>query len=338
MIHIIFGAPGKGKSCKQVHFAKDLYLTRGRELLRSCMARIDAANAEGYDFSYPDRVPIFSDFPMRFKIGYEKYFSPYFMNGYYLGLPNDTQEVMYVPPGSVIFLSVSEKATAFTRLEKLWKLHCTTLTLNTDRKIEVVFITGKGGTGKTYYAKKLLNSLGYDYCVSSSSNDPFQDYLGQKAIILDDLRDKSFELADLLKILDNNTSSSVKSRFANRVFKGEMIVITSSVPINFWYPEFKYGKFDTLNQLYRRVTCYVEMKADTITVYNGLDDKGKPYGTGQVFRNELADKEREKAPRKDFGTVFGRFCENVDFIAPENMTVTQTKMILTSDVNINDIF
>ena len=235
-------------------------------------------------------------------------------------------------------LPVSEKATAFTRLEKLWKLHCTTLTLNTDRKIEVVFITGKGGTGKTYYAKKLLNSLNYDYCVSSSSNDPFQDYLGQKAIILDDLRDKSFELADLLKILDNNTSSSVKSRFANRVFKGEMIVITSSVPINFWYPEFKYGKFDTLNQLYRRVTCYVEMKADTITVYNGLDDKGKPYGTGQVFRNELADKEREKAPRKDFGTVFGRFCENAEFITSESMTVTQTKMNLTSDVNINDIF
>ncbi len=109
MIHIIFGAPGKGKSCKQVHFAKDLYLTRGRELLRSCMARIDAANAEGYDFSYPDRAPIFSDFPMRFKIGYEKYFSPYFINGYYLGLPNDTQEVMYVPPGSVIFLSEAQR-------------------------------------------------------------------------------------------------------------------------------------------------------------------------------------------------------------------------------------
>lgn len=132
-------------------------------------------------------------------------------------------------------LPVSEKASAFSQLEKLWKLQCRWLTLQTDRKLEVMFICGKGGTGKTYYAKKLLNSMGYDYCVSSSSNDPFQDYLGQKAIILDDLRDKSFEFEDLLKILDNNTVSSVQSRFQNKVFNGALIVITSSVPLRYWY-------------------------------------------------------------------------------------------------------
>ena len=77
-----------------------------------------------------------------------------------------------------------------------------------------------------------------DFCVSSSSNDPFQDYMGQKAIILDDLRDKAFingngtdNFEDLLKILDNNTNSSDKSRFNNKVFNGEVIVITSSVPL-----------------------------------------------------------------------------------------------------------
>lgn len=109
MIHIIFGSPGKGKSSKQVHFAKDLYLTRGRELLHSCAARVKAFNADGYDLPLPDRVPLFSDFPMRFKVGYEKYFSPYFMNGYYLGLPNDTQPVMTVLPGSVVFLSEGQR-------------------------------------------------------------------------------------------------------------------------------------------------------------------------------------------------------------------------------------
>ena len=100
-------------------------------------------------------------------------------------------------------LPVSEKKAAFSTLEKLWKLQCQWLTLHADRHIEVVFIQGKGGTGKTYYAKKLLTSRGLDFCVSSSSNDPFQDYLGQKAIILDDARDSFFEFADFLKILDN---------------------------------------------------------------------------------------------------------------------------------------
>ena len=50
-------------------------------------------------------------------------------------------------------LPISEKAKAYTLLEKLWKIHCQTLTLQTDRELEVVFIQGKPGTGKTYYAK-----------------------------------------------------------------------------------------------------------------------------------------------------------------------------------------
>ena len=154
-------------------------------------------------------------------------------------------------------LPIIEKTKAFNQLKKLWEIECQTLTLQPDRNIQVVFITGRGGTGKTTYAKKMLEKLGYDYCISSSSNDPFQDYMGQRAIILDDLRDKSFELEDLLKILDNNTKSSVKSRFNNKVFNGEMIVITSSVPLKYWYPEYKFNRNnDSLDQLYRRINCY----------------------------------------------------------------------------------
>ena len=170
-------------------------------------------------------------------------------------------------------LPLSEKTKAFTQLRKLWELRCQVLALNTDRQVEVVFICGKGGTGKTYYAKKLLKSLGYDYCISSSSNDPFQDYMGQRAIILDDLRDRAFEFEDLLKILDNNTSSSVRSRFTNKVFNGDMIVITSSVPLNYWYKDYQYRGYDALVQLYRRISCYVKMtEAYTIAA---IDENGE---------------------------------------------------------------
>ena len=109
MIHIIFGGPGKGKSCKQVHFAKELCRKSGRALLADCAARIDRARSEGYALNAPDRPPIFSDFPMRFKTGYETWFETYYVNGYYLGLPNESQDVMYVPPGSVIFLSEAQR-------------------------------------------------------------------------------------------------------------------------------------------------------------------------------------------------------------------------------------
>lgn len=214
-------------------------------------------------------------------------------------------------------LPLSEKTQAFSKLEKLWRLRCQVLALNTDRQLQVVFICGRGGTGKTYYAKKLLQNLDYDFCISSSSNDPFQDYMGQKAIILDDLRDKSFEFEDLLKILDNNTSSSVRSRFSNKVFNGEMIVITSSVPLVYWYKDYQYSKYDELNQLYRRISCYVQMTESEITVYEELDKFGKPVGLGQVFKNELAGMKYERKKTTDFKAIFGRFCENVSAEMPE---------------------
>ncbi len=218
------------------------------------------------------------------------------------------QQLMYVNS-----LPVAEKTASYSKLRKLWELYCQVLTLNSDRHLQVVFICGRGGTGKTYYAKKLLDSLGYDYCISSSSNDPFQDYMGQKAIILDDLRDRSFDLDDLLKILDNDTSSSVKSRFSNKVFNGEMIVITSSVPLVYWYKEHQYDRFDNLIQLFRRISCYVVMTDEEITVYSdGVGENGHPAGVGVVYKNEVYGLKHEKKAKLDYHSIFGKICTNAD--------------------------
>ena len=150
-----------------------------------------------------------------------------------------------------------------------------------------------------------------DFYVSSSSNDPFQDYLGQKVIILDDLRDDVFSFADLLKILDNNTASSMKSRFSNKVFNGDMIIITTEVPLCLWFKDMQYyprGQ-ESLYQLYRRISSYVKVSKTEIQVYSELDARGNPCGTFQAFKNELSDPKREKKQKTDFGSIFGTFCE-----------------------------
>ena len=202
-------------------------------------------------------------------------------------------------------LPVSEKVAAHKKLESLWKIHCQCLVLNPSRSIEVMFIYGKGGTGKTYYARKLLDQMGYDYCVSSSSNDPFQDYMGQQAIILDDLRDKAFEFEDLLKILDNNTASSVKSRFSNKVFNGKMIVITSTVPLQFWYRNHQYDDKDSIQQLYRRITSYVHVTTDYVQLFPEVDNKGKPSGLAYTYKNEIPSlKENRYKEKTNFGAIF----------------------------------
>lgn len=203
-------------------------------------------------------------------------------------------------------LPVSEKTAAYQKLEKLWKIHCQCLVLNPARNIDVMFIHGKGGTGKTYYARKLLEQMGYDYCVSSSSNDPFQDYMGQKAIILDDLRDKAFEFEDLLKILDNNTASSVRSRFSNKVFNGKMIVITSTVPLAYWYRQYQYeDNKDTIQQLYRRITSYVVVTTDYVQLFPEIDQRGHPSGLAYTYKNEIPElKERSSREKTNFEAYF----------------------------------
>lgn len=207
-------------------------------------------------------------------------------------------------------LPVSEKTTAFNKLSNLWKIHCQVLTLNPDRDIDVMFIHGKPGTGKTYYAKKFAKSKGYDFCISSSSNDAWQDYLGQKCMILDDIRDTAFKFEDFLKIIDNNTASSIQARYGNKVFNGELIIITSSVHLSLWY---KYVvKSEDLKQLYRRISCYVEVTSDEVTVYNGLDANGRPEGFPTYFRNELSNsKPKSKKEKTNFSKDFAKICEEI---------------------------
>lgn len=206
-----------------------------------------------------------------------------------------------------------EKVTAYNKLKKLWEIHCQNAVLNPDRKIEVVFICGKGGVGKTYYAKKMLTEMSLDFCISSASNDPFQDYLGQKAIILDDLRDSSFSLEDLLKMLDNNTNSSVKSRFNNKVFNGKVIVITSAVPLRYWYTfkRHEYGGSDGLTQLYRRIGLYVDVQSDFIRIYNHIDNNGNPDGDFKVLENDVPKLVKQQEPGTDFFAVFEQMCKVV---------------------------
>ena len=210
-------------------------------------------------------------------------------------------------------LPIVEKTKALNQLKKLWELECLCSSMNTDRDLKVMFITGKAGTGKTYYAKKLLNSLEFDYCISSSSNDPLQDYLGQKAIILDDLRDETFKFEDFLKITDNNTQSSISSRFHNKIFIGEMIVITSSIPIRYWYKHLRTSNLESLQQLYRRISCYVVVSEKEVVVYDeGLDSTGQPIGMGRLFKNELIDLKKANKKKFDFQSAFDKICSSAD--------------------------
>lgn len=136
-----------------------------------------------------------------------------------------------------------------------------------SRPIQVIYMYGRSGLGKTRLAKDYCKGLYPDEepCISSSGNDPLQDYKGQKALILDDFRDSSFKYSDLLKLIDPYTRSSSKSRYVNKHFIGDLIVITTTQRIDYLYKNVSI--VDNLYELRRRITYYHELVNDAVNVY-----------------------------------------------------------------------
>lgn len=97
-----------------------------------------------------------------------------------------------------------------------------------DRDMQVIYICGESGSGKTTLAKYFAKIQGLDYFVSGSGKDVLDGYDKEECIILDDLRADAFTKAELFKLTDNNTNSSVKSRYQNKdISYCKLMIITS---------------------------------------------------------------------------------------------------------------
>ena len=208
-----------------------------------------------------------------------------------------------------------------------------------DRYIQVMFITGDSGSGKTTFARQFVEKANYfdlvpreywrkapldkdhpfrhlDYGVSGASNDVFESYKGEDVFILDDMRDDSFLFTDLLKFLDNHTNSSVKVRFANKCFIGCLLIITSTVPLSKWYRGGNSLGRESLKQLYRRINTYVEVDCKEIKFYSDIDDFGEPCGEVRIMPNRTKEYYKNKPERIDLVSVaFDTFGDNGDFVS-----------------------
>nr|WP_011005973.1 Rep family protein [Aster yellows phytoplasma]BAB79697.1 replication protein [Aster yellows phytoplasma] len=173
------------------------------------------------------------------------------------------------------------------------------------REMECVFITGMSGSGKTTLAKKIAEDNGYRAYISSASNDVLDNYKGQECIILDDLRSYCLVLSDLLKMLDNNTASSVKSRYKNKVLECKLIIITTVKSIDDFFDDI-FNKDESITQLKRRCKFHIKIDSKYIytSVWNDVDKKyNKPYKKPNTLLNEfqikrLSEKEEKEKIKK----------------------------------------
>lgn len=144
-----------------------------------------------------------------------------------------------------------------------------------DRNMQVIYIYGKSGTGKTTYAKELAQQNDYSYYVSSGSNDLFDNYKGQDCIILDDVRPTNMELSDFLKILDNHTQSTVKSRYKNKLLECKLMIITTSLSLDSFFKGLYSESFEDSVQLRRRCELIIKMTDLTMSTYLYQPESGK---------------------------------------------------------------
>lgn len=158
-----------------------------------------------------------------------------------------------------------------------------------NRNMECIYISGGSGIGKTTFAKEIARKKGLDFYISSGSNDILDSYRNEPCIIVDDIRPSCLGLSDLLKMLDNHTASSVKSRYRNKFLDCDLIILTSILDIDTFYKNVFAENDEPIIQLKRRCKTYIRMDKDNIYV-SVWDDKKQNYSKPLVYKNDILEK------------------------------------------------
>lgn len=124
------------------------------------------------------------------------------------------------------------------------------------RNVEVVYVWGKTGTGKT---RAITEKYGYPnvYRVTNYNSGAFDMYDGQDIIMFEEYR-SSFKLEQMLNYLDGHPVE-LPCRYANQLLKATKIFIVTNIPLNEQYPKFhdgyeSEGRKNSWDALNRRIT------------------------------------------------------------------------------------
>lgn len=178
-----------------------------------------------------------------------------------------------------------------TDIDRAFEYRRAVLRLNTDRKIDVIYICGEPGAGKTTLAKQLCKKRKYSFCLSGSSRDPLQEYRGQDALILDDLRPDVFSLSDLLKILDNNSNSAASARYHDRWLEVKVIIITTIRPLADFFACLP-DRSEPIQQMKRRCRTMITMTKEDMQIYQ-YNDAVEDYVHVTTGENPVAEMYRD---------------------------------------------
>lgn len=173
------------------------------------------------------------------------------------------------------YMTAYEYVMYSSAMEKAYKYRVDALN-NLSREMKCIYITGGSGLGKTTLAKMIAKSNNYSVFISSCSNDILDGYKGQECIILDDIRSSCMKMDMLLKMLDNNTASTISSRYRNKVLECKLIIITTTKTLTEFFKAVYDNEDEDIIQLQRRCETLITMKKDVLEIKTWLK-KSRTY-------------------------------------------------------------
>ncbi len=110
MIILITGKPRVGKTALNTFFAKWSYHSNGSYRYKRSVLEINADNENRINkLAIPYKAPIFTNYDTHFNAGYKKEYVPYWVDPYYIGLPNSDGPVQYIPPYSELHITEGQR-------------------------------------------------------------------------------------------------------------------------------------------------------------------------------------------------------------------------------------
>lgn len=139
---------------------------------------------------------------------------------------------------------------------------------STERHMDVIYICGTSGSGKTSFAKYIAEKRKFSIFISGSGNDFLDGYTQEECVILDDFRGGTLSFSEILKLFDNHTNSSISSRYANKdIGNCKLLIVTSVFDIEEFYQFTCPSGVEPFLQLKRRLGTYIIIEKDTLHVY-----------------------------------------------------------------------
>lgn len=171
------------------------------------------------------------------------------------------------------------------------------------RNVNVTWLVGETETGKSHIYVELCEKYGRDkvYRVANYEH-PFDDYIDEPILVLDEFRDSCFKFNDLLNIIEGYYGKA-NARYINHTPQWTEVYVTSPLLPYECYNSALRDKQDKAEQFYRRINLIVHCSAVICNDNKGVKTKYVFRRKFKPYRNAKAQDYRDKfANNKLFDT------------------------------------